>query len=498
MTRQAAVAWPIAVAALLACGCGPLAATARSAVAPTFFAVNAGPVLFTLSPEALATQLEAIRAAGIGQVRTDSGWHLAEPRAPVGGVHRYDWAYSDRVAAALARAGLRWYALLDYGTPWAGIIPGDAMSPPADVGAYAAYAAAFAGRYGPAGSFWRERPELPVRPVLTLEMWNEPNVTGFWHPLPDPASYAKLLAAAAVAVATVDASLRVVVGGLDNTGPSLFEGPRFLAAMLAARPDLRGMLAGVAIHDYNTTPDARRARLLPMRALVDSLLGPDVALDITEIGWPTAGVLPPVLIAPPVSEKTRAGLYRGLVDELSRSDCTIGLIAPYAWLTPEGAPLNQNDFFGIASRDGSLKPSAVAFEEAVLRSESRPAGPALDVCHRPGAGPPDVPGAAPPAAPRLRLRVRLAARSACRRGRALLRVRVVGGTGTVEVRVDGGRRRTLAVPAGGALRVRLPASARVVVVVAPAAGGRRSRSVVRVRGRCAGARRASGRAAVAR
>ena len=161
---------------------------------PSFYAINAGPVLFTLPAAEQAVHLDAIRAAGIGQVRTDSGWHLAEPRPPVDGVHRYYWGYNDRVVAALARAGLTLYALLDYGTGWGAVIPGDAMSPPRDVGDFAAYAAAFARRYGPGGDFWRERPELPRRPATTFEVWNEPNVIGFWHPAPDAAAYAQMLA----------------------------------------------------------------------------------------------------------------------------------------------------------------------------------------------------------------------------------------------------------------------------------------------------------------
>jgi hypothetical protein len=466
---------------------------AHGAVPPSFYAINAGPVLFTLPAAEQAAHLDAIRAAGIGQVRTDSGWHLAEPRPPVDGVHRYHWGYNDRVVAALARAGLTLYALLDYGTGWGGVIPGDAMSPPRDAGDFAAYAAAFAGRYGPGGDFWRERPELPRRPATTFEVWNEPNVIGFWHPAPDAALYARMLAAAADAIARVDPALRVAVGGLDNTGASLWEGPAFLAAMLAARPDLAGKVDAVGIHDYNVTTEAMLARLVPMRTLVDRLLGPDVALDVTEIGWATAGTLPPVLVAPPVSESTRAGLYTALVETLSRSDCTLGVIAPYAWLTPEGAPLLQTDFFGIAGRDATLKPSGVAFREAVLRSQTRPApAAALDVCHRPGARLPDVVAAAPPAAPAPRLRVRLAPRSACRRGRALLRVHAGGGARRIVIRVDGRRRRTLTVPAGGVLRVRLPAGARRVVVVARAASGAEVRRAVRVRGHC---RRGSARKA---
>ena len=474
---------PAALAALAFLAAGE---RARGAVPPSFYAINAGPVLFTLPAAEQARHLDAIAAAGIGQVRTDSGWHLAEPRPPVGGVHRYHWGYNDRVVAALARAGLTLYALLNYGTGWSGVIPGDGMSAPRNAGDFAAYAAAFARRYGSAGDFWRERPELPWRPATSFEVWNEPNVIGFWHPAPDAARYAHMLAASADAITRVDPALRVVVGGLDNTGASPWEGPAFLAAMLAARPDLAGKVDAVGVHDYNVTTEAMLARLVAMRGLTDRLLGLGVALDVTEIGWATAGTLPPVLVAPPVSEPTRAGLYTALVETLSRSDCTLGVVAPYAWLTPEGVPLLQTDFFGIAGRDATLKPSGVALKEAILRSQSRPApAAALDVCHRPGARPPDV--AASAAAPRLR--VRPAPRASCRRGRALLRVLAGGGARTVTLRIDGRPGRRLAVPAGGVLRVRLPAGARRVVVVARSASGAQVRRVAAVAGHCRRAQR---------
>ncbi len=210
-----------------------------------------------------------------------------------------------------------------------------------------------------------------------------------------------------------------------------------------------------------------------------------MTLDITEVGWATAGVLPAVLVPAAVSETARAGLYDALVERLSSSDCTIGAIAPYAWLTPEGLAVNQNDFFGIADRSGALRPSAVAFRAAVLRAQSRPVPAApLDICGRPGARLPDVaPVPAPPAAAALRIGARMAPRSACRRGRPLLKITTAGGAQRVRVRV-GTRTQRLGVPASGVVRVRLPARARRVTLVAQAADGREARRTVAVSTRC--------------
>src|SRR6476469_3761544 len=52
--------------------------------------------------------LAAVRASGLRQARSDAFWMWAEPTAPSGGVHTYDWTKLDAVAGALARHGLRW------------------------------------------------------------------------------------------------------------------------------------------------------------------------------------------------------------------------------------------------------------------------------------------------------------------------------------------------------------------------------------------------------
>ncbi len=77
-------------------------------------------------------------------------------------------------------------------TPRGGLrsIPGQDHSPPRNASSYAAYAGAFAARYGPGGSFWAEHPMIAPLPVTTYEIWNEPDGGHFWLPRPDPRRYA--------------------------------------------------------------------------------------------------------------------------------------------------------------------------------------------------------------------------------------------------------------------------------------------------------------------
>ena len=133
----------------------------------------------------VGTQLGALRRTGVTIARSDAFWEASEPTAPVNGVHHYDWAFDDRVAGTLAAYGLQWLPILDYTAPWAQSIAGQDHSPPSSDAAYAAYASAFAARYGTGGAFWRAHPGLRAEPVQAYEIWNEPDNAEFWTPRPN-------------------------------------------------------------------------------------------------------------------------------------------------------------------------------------------------------------------------------------------------------------------------------------------------------------------------
>src|SRR5947208_14937959 len=164
------------------------AAAAPGASATPVFAVSVNRIVNDdFTPAHWDAPLRAVRASGIEQARTDAFWMWAEPRPPRRGVHHYDWRRLDAVAAALARHRLRWLPILDYSAIWAATYRGNYHSPPRNNADYAAYARAFARRYGRGGSFWRRHPRLPRLPVTDYEIWNEPNNGQFfWKPQPHP------------------------------------------------------------------------------------------------------------------------------------------------------------------------------------------------------------------------------------------------------------------------------------------------------------------------
>jgi hypothetical protein len=406
------------------------AAHAAAAVPKDYYGVNAQ-LLLAWSQDRWSPHLDAIRASGIGVVRKDADWGYAEPLAPdpVTGAHKYRWqAFDDRVAA-LSRGGLRWYPILDYSAPWAAQVSGDVMTPPRDPRQYAAYAAAFATRYGRGGDFWREHPELPALPVTSYEIWNEPNVEYFWHPqAAAPEDYADLYMAARQAIHAVDPEADVVVGGLSVIGIG-----DFLRRMFASRPDLAGNIDAVGFHPYGSNISTAYSRIRTARLALDAVGAHAVPMEISETGLAVA----------PAPESTRAEILRRLAEDLPRSDCGVRRLIPHTWVTSESDPTENEDWFGIANHDATLKPSAVAYKKAVLAMTGvegvAPSG-SVSLCY--------APATPAPTALRRGLTVKLVgAKLRARRG---LRLRAVCSTGcrlTIEVlstrRAAGGRTRLL-------------------------------------------------------
>ncbi len=360
---------------------GPRSATATTTAAP----VPAGPPalppplgeafganvnrLFndgTYTQRQIDAQLTALRQTGATLARSDAFWEATEPAAPVAGVHSYRWGFDDEVAGSLAAHDLTWLPIIDYSAPWAQSIPGRDHSPPRSAADYAAYAAAVAARYGPDGAFWRSHPGLTARPIQALEIWNEPDNGEFWTPRADPSGYSALYQLTRDAILAVDPSARVIIGGL--TAPTTF-----LPALLAARPQLRGHIDGVAIHPYGT-PLVVLQKVRADRAELDGLGLASVPLYVTEFGWTTE---PPGALnwAP---ERLRPRYINETMAALGHVDCGLAASLFYTWVTPERNPRNREDWYGIHAPDGSATPDSRAFTEG-LQNATRPA-PAIPLC----------------------------------------------------------------------------------------------------------------------
>jgi hypothetical protein len=318
------------------------------------------------SPARIDEHLAALRATGVTLVRSDVLWEVAEPEPPdADGVRRYDWSFADGVAGALARHGLRWLAIVDYAAPWAASVPGNTHSPPREAADYAAFARAFAQRYGRGGAFWALNPELPATPVITYEIWNEPDLSIFWAPEPDPGRYMDLYVAARDAIKAVDAGARVLIGGLSYA-------PGFIPRLFAARPGVKAV-DGVAIHPYADTPLAVLRDVLRSRQALAAAGLPDVPLYVTEVGWATSPRGSDKYAAP----RRRARYIEETVDALTRVDCGVEVAILYTWVSPMEDRSDEADWLGIRRPDVRPTIASRAFARAV---EGAGEGPPIRLC----------------------------------------------------------------------------------------------------------------------
>ena len=207
------------------------------------------------SPTKVMSSLGSLYKAGGRVGRADSDWGITEPKAPVRGRHRFDWAYDDLIVSEMASARLRWEPTLAFAPRWAeghrsNVLhrsSGRAIAylPPAHNGTFAYYASAFMKRYGPRGAFWKANPKVRYVPVTTVEVWNEPDNIYDWGTDVNLSNYARMYEVVRTVVHRAYPHARVMTGGLAWTESSL---PRLLKAFQGK------ILDAVAIHPYGATP----------------------------------------------------------------------------------------------------------------------------------------------------------------------------------------------------------------------------------------------------
>jgi hypothetical protein len=317
------------------------------------------------------SQLDQLRSAGVSTYRTDASWGTAEPQAPVGGVHSYQWDSLDSIATTLARHNLRWYPILDYSAPWASAGPSPFYAP-GDAAQFSAYAAAFAARFGPGGSFWAAHPELPNLPTQQYEIWNEANNPTFWADQTDaPARFADLMLSAHEAIHAVQPGATVVLGGLLDAGTDALS---FLSQMQAARPGVLAHMDAIGYHPYQGDLGTIESRMAALRTLLRGAGATNVPIEVTEIDSNHAFSSP---------ADWTATLTR-ISTELAGGSCGVLRFMVYM-ANPEqtqGQDFDSSGWYTLFRSDGSLSTPGQAYLSTV-QSLSRAPAPADSLCKVP-------------------------------------------------------------------------------------------------------------------
>jgi hypothetical protein len=217
------------------------------------------------------------------KIRRGLRWSNVQP-------DRDTWRF-DKVTAAVTGAqehNVRLLPLLAYGNDWAQDDP-DAYGT-LHVADYAAYAGRMATEF--------------CATIKDYELWNEENITRFWDLPPDPAMYADMVIASAVAIRAACPDARVVFGGMSSYDDvDLFNTWGYLRLALAARPELCASFDALALHPYTwfqfdppehdaqvsfdvTKPSQTRMTTIAREILAAAGCAQKPIL-FTEVGWPS-------------------------------------------------------------------------------------------------------------------------------------------------------------------------------------------------------------------
>ena len=222
-----------------------------------------------------ASEWPRIAASGATSVRIAFYWHMGQPLGP-GAV---DFSAYDAPVLAAARHGLGVLPVV-FSTPvWARRRADDNASPPRDPADYAAFVTALVRRYGPRGSLWAEHPEVRARPIRAWQLWNEPNLPGYWSEQPFAKDYVKLLKSARAALRAADRRGLVILAGLPNGWDALRRiyqagGRRYFDA--------------AAVHPYTAQADRVHRYVLMFRRVMRRFGDRRKPVWVTEISWPAA------------------------------------------------------------------------------------------------------------------------------------------------------------------------------------------------------------------
>jgi hypothetical protein len=379
MPRRAAVLTLLVTVVAVAASAAPAGAAKKVPRAPrAFFGVMADPLVFG-PPVGFERQSAAMRSAGVGSLRYAVYWDEIQPYGTAADVPESDRARFDArlagrpadlsaldgVVATAARRGIDLLPVVLRAPEWAAASPGDHGSPPRRVSDYARFVGALVARYGTRGSFWRQNPSLPRRPVRRWQVWNEPDITTYWSARPWARTYVKLLRAARKAIRRADPRAKVVLAGLTNRS--------WLDLRAVYKAGGRGLFDVAAIHPFsgkvrNVVRIARYARR-EMRRAGDGR----TPLLLSEVSWSSGAGQATHTYGWETSERGQASRLRAAATAFVRERVRLRLAGFYwyTWLSPAPGSPESFDYSGLRrlDADGRVvdKPALAAFRSVARR-----------------------------------------------------------------------------------------------------------------------------------
>ncbi len=315
--------------------------------------------LLHLSQDEMNRALDDMVSVGATWIRFDMDWSSVQPNSK----REHNWQQIDRLVSSARSRNLKILAIVDNTPLWAR--PADCKHSskcmPRDFDEFAEFAGAAVKRYSSKG-------------VHDWEVWNEPNISAFWLPHPDPAVYTSLLRYASKAMRAADSSINILTGSLapaetknGNIAPLDFidsmykSGAKDLFDSVGFHPYSFPVPAGYLANWNAWQQMSQTAR--SVRSIMAQNGDSDKKIWITEYGAPTGG--------------PRATAYKDNYNLGNRPDHVTedlqaqifseayGLYKSYSWAGPMmwysykdigTSSETIENFFGILRYDGSKKP----------------------------------------------------------------------------------------------------------------------------------------------
>ncbi|HEY1596857.1 MAG TPA: hypothetical protein VGF74_15780 [Thermoleophilaceae bacterium] len=305
-----------------------------------------------------ACNLSALRSAGVTMERLEVDWPSVEPQRG-----QWSWREFDKQFAITAQHGITMLPLLMAIPGWAG---GSQYQIGANQSGFANYVAQVVRRYGPRGSFWRANPRIPYHPARSFEIWNEPYLAQFADGGPNPAAYARMFKAAAIAGHKAQPAARFLLAADASAQTASGSLIPWIAPMYRAVPDLNRYFSGIAVHPYSAphgpldyTPGDTRFEFRRIEGVRHQFVARGAGKKpfwITELGWSTCPSSPGNCN----NEAQQATYLRQAFQKVKtsyRSWVSAMFVYNYRDSASVTNPTDKERWFGLIRRDGSPKPA---------------------------------------------------------------------------------------------------------------------------------------------
>ena len=338
----------LVLAVATAVATAPAAEAGPREVPRGFFGVMYDSVSLAATDARQVGQHALMARSGVETVRIGFVWEFLQ----AGEGDSFDFTYTDRYVRYAATHGLDVLPVMLYAPPWARIFPGRRYSPP-ETRPYLEFLRASIRRYGSRGSFWREHPGVPRRPLRDWQVWNEPSIRGFWDVgranarYGFPHGYAQLLRASHRVIKRTDARARTVMAGMV--------GAAWKELRLLYRAGMGNAFDVAAVHVYPQNAKRVAGALRLVRAALDENGGKRKRIYLTETAFPASrGRVKPISNQRQESRngmaKLLADVYERLIDQ--RKALGLDKVFWYTWATSYTHPSSNFEYSGLLRAPG--------------------------------------------------------------------------------------------------------------------------------------------------